>query len=393
VGTYPNPTIGPGAVGTAEISDVAYTKVTGAPTSLPPSGAASGDLGGTYPGPTVAKLNGAIVGTATATAGNVLIGSGTQWVTQPVTGDGTLSAAGALAVTKVKGAALGTTTPLARGDLLVADATPALVRLPRGSASQVLQSNGTDVVWGASLGGPPSGTASGSLSGTYPGPGIAASAVRGTPSSGGTAREIAKASIWAGDDLIDLSIPTTKLAATAVTDAKINDVAATKLTGTIAQARFPTAPSGLLTANINDAQVTLAKLAAGVTIGTFVSAAAFANTVIGGTAGTIWTLPSLTTRGGVLIVAPTSAGVEIGPSMNGVLVCTWLRAGATIATQHVQAQNTGTARLVVPLPPFVFFDAPAAGAYVYSMTVSANVADVFYRSNAAPGVCFALAFA
>lgn len=136
--TYPNPVIAAGAVTDAKINDVAYSKVTGHPTAYPPSGAASGDLSGTYPGPAVAKLN---------------------------------------------GAAVGTTTPLARGDLLVADGTPALKRLALGAASTVLQSNGSDAVWGTSLGGPPSGPAGGALSGTYPNPGVVYSAITGTPTA------------------------------------------------------------------------------------------------------------------------------------------------------------------------------------------------------------------
>jgi Repeat of unknown function (DUF5907) len=53
-GSYPDPTIAAGAVSNVEISDVAWSKITGAPAAFPPTGTATGDLTGSYPGPTIA---------------------------------------------------------------------------------------------------------------------------------------------------------------------------------------------------------------------------------------------------------------------------------------------------------------------------------------------------
>lgn len=71
-----------------------------------PTGAAGGDLDGTYPDPTVAQINGVALGSTTAAAGALLVGSGTEWVTKAVSGDATLAAGGALTVTKTGGVSL-----------------------------------------------------------------------------------------------------------------------------------------------------------------------------------------------------------------------------------------------------------------------------------------------
>jgi hypothetical protein len=51
----------------------------------------------------VSKINGVTLGSTTATSGNLLIGSGSQWVTNAISGDGTLNSSGSLIITKTNG--------------------------------------------------------------------------------------------------------------------------------------------------------------------------------------------------------------------------------------------------------------------------------------------------